>query len=83
MAAATDDELQGQNPYFRDKLQNGVELDDILVGVFAVVREALEKGASDETFDVQILGTCSVRGKDRRDENRRGEDPGRNDAPFT
>ena len=38
MTAATDDELRAKTPYFSDMLQNGAELDDILVEVFAVVR---------------------------------------------
>jgi preprotein translocase subunit SecA len=39
MTAATDDELRAKTPYFKEKLENGAELDDILVEVFAVVRE--------------------------------------------
>ena len=56
MTAATDDELRGKTPYFRDKLQNGAELDDILVEVFAVVREVSRRTVGMKPFDVQILG---------------------------
>ncbi|MCX5837542.1 MAG: preprotein translocase subunit SecA, partial [Deltaproteobacteria bacterium] len=56
MTAATDDELRAKTPYFRDKLQNGAELDDILVEVFAVVREVSRRTVGMRPFDVQILG---------------------------
>ncbi|MCX5824345.1 MAG: preprotein translocase subunit SecA [Deltaproteobacteria bacterium] len=56
MAAATDDELKAKTPYFRDKLQNGTEVDDILVEAFAVVREASKRALRMRPFDVQILG---------------------------
>jgi len=56
MTAATDEELLAKTPYFRDKLQNGAELDDILVEVFAVVREVSRRTVGMRPFDVQILG---------------------------
>ena len=56
MTAATDDELRAKTPYFRDKLQNGAELDDILVEAFAVVREVSRRTVGMRPFDVQILG---------------------------
>jgi preprotein translocase subunit SecA len=56
MTAATDEELRAKTPYFRDKLQNGAELDDILVEVFAVVREVSRRTVGMRPFDVQILG---------------------------
>ena len=56
MTAATDDELRAKTPYFHDKLQNGAELDDILVEVFAVVREVSRRTVGMRPFDVQILG---------------------------
>jgi preprotein translocase subunit SecA len=56
MTAAADEELRAKTPYFRDKLQNGAELDDILVEVFAVVREVSRRTVGMRPFDVQILG---------------------------
>ena len=56
MMTATDDELRAKTLYFRDKLQNGAELDDILVEVFAVVREVSRRTVGMRPFDVQILG---------------------------
>jgi preprotein translocase subunit SecA len=56
MMAATDEELRAKTPYFRDKLQKGTELDDILVEAFAVAREASRRTVGMRPFDVQILG---------------------------
>jgi preprotein translocase subunit SecA len=56
MTAATDDELRAKTPYFRERLKNGTELDDILVEAFAVVREASRRKLGMRPFDVQILG---------------------------
>jgi preprotein translocase subunit SecA len=56
MMAASDEELKAKTPYFRDKLQKGVELDDILVEAFAVAREAARRTVQMRPFDVQILG---------------------------
>jgi len=56
MMAATDDELRAKTPYFKEKLKNGTEPDDILVEAFAVVREASRRTVGMRPFDVQILG---------------------------
>ncbi len=56
MMAASDEELKAKTPYFRDKLQKGAELDDILVEAFAVAREAARRTVQMRPFDVQILG---------------------------
>ncbi len=56
MAAATDDELKAKTPYFREKLQSGADLDDILIEAFAVAREASKRTLQMRPFDVQILG---------------------------
>ena len=40
MAAMTDEELTGQTVKFRQRLAEGVELDDLLPEAFATVREA-------------------------------------------
>ncbi len=50
MMAASDEELKAKTPYFREKLQNGAELDDILVEAFAVVREAARRTVADEAL---------------------------------
>jgi preprotein translocase subunit SecA len=56
MTAATDEELRGKTSYFKEKLHNGTELDDILVEAFAVVREASRRTVRMRPFDVQIMG---------------------------
>ena len=56
MLAAGDEELKAKTPYFKEKLQKGAELDDILVEAFAVAREAARRTVQMRPFDVQILG---------------------------
>ena len=56
MMALSDEELKAKTPYFRDKLQSGVELDELLVEAFAVVRETARRTVQMRPFDVQILG---------------------------
>jgi preprotein translocase subunit SecA len=56
LQAASDEELKAKTPYFRQKLQDGATLDDILVEAFAVVREASRRTVQMRPFDVQILG---------------------------
>ncbi len=52
----SDEELKAKTPYFREKLNNGATLDDILVEAFAVVREAARRTLGMRPFDVQIIG---------------------------
>ncbi|MBE0557909.1 MAG: preprotein translocase subunit SecA, partial [Proteobacteria bacterium] len=56
MMAASDEDLKAKTPYFREKLQRGAELDDILAEAFAVAREAARRTLRMRPFDVQILG---------------------------
>jgi len=56
MMNASDEELKAKTPYFKEKLQNGVELDDILVEAFAVAREAARRTVQMRPFDVQVIG---------------------------
>jgi preprotein translocase subunit SecA len=56
MTAASDEELRAKTPYFREKLQNGASLDDILCEAFAVAREASRRTLQMRPFDVQIIG---------------------------
>jgi preprotein translocase subunit SecA len=56
MVAASDGELRAKTPAFRQKLDNGAGLDEILVEAFAVVREASRRTLQMRPFDVQILG---------------------------
>ena len=52
----SDAELCAKTPYFREKLAQGSELEDILVEAFAVVREAAWRTVQMRPFDAQIVG---------------------------
>ncbi|HAX99406.1 MAG TPA: preprotein translocase subunit SecA [Candidatus Atribacteria bacterium] len=52
----SDKELADKTPYFKNRLENGENLDDILIEAFAVVREAARRVTGMRPFDVQIIG---------------------------
>ncbi len=56
MMALSDAELQAKTPYFKEKLKNGLTLDDILTEAFAVAREASRRTLMMRPFDMQIIG---------------------------
>lgn len=56
MEKKSDEELTAMTDHFRDRLKNGETLDDILVEVFAVVREAGKRVLNMRHFDVQLMG---------------------------
>jgi preprotein translocase subunit SecA len=56
MASLFDDDLRGKTPYFKDMLERGAGLDDILPEAFAVVRETSKRTLGMRHFDVQIIG---------------------------
>ncbi|MGB3738653.1 MAG: preprotein translocase subunit SecA [Pontixanthobacter sp.] len=56
MQALSDDELQAQTVKFRDALEGGKTLDDILPEAFATVREASIRVLGMRHFDVQMVG---------------------------
>ncbi|MDR0847128.1 MAG: preprotein translocase subunit SecA [Lactobacillales bacterium] len=56
MAALTDDELKAKTPEFKERVQNGESLDDLLVEAFAVVREAAKRVLGLYPYLVQIMG---------------------------
>ena len=62
MAALSDEELQAKTPYFRELLQNGKTLDDILPEAFAVVREGARRILGLYPFRVQIMGSAVLHG---------------------
>jgi len=55
-ASLSDQELKDKTPFFKKILKNGASLDDILVEVFAVVREVSKRTLSLRHFDVQLIG---------------------------
>ena len=52
----SDSELRAQTGYFKEKLEKGAELDDILPEAFAVVREAAGRTLMMRPFDAQVTG---------------------------
>lgn len=55
-ARLTDEELKAKTPAFRERLENGETLDDILPEAFAVCREASARVLNMKHFPVQIIG---------------------------
>lgn len=52
----TDEELKGKTYEFRERLEKGESLNDILVEAFAVVREASKRVHGMRQYDVQMIG---------------------------
>ena len=52
----SDKELRGKTTEFKERLNNGETLDDILPEAFAVVREASKRVLGMRHFDVQLIG---------------------------
>jgi len=56
LSTLSDQSLQVKTQFFRDRLQSGATLDQILPEAFAVVREASRRVLGMRHFDVQLLG---------------------------
>jgi len=56
ISAMSDAELQAKTAEFRQRLQNGSSLEDILPEAFAVTREAGKRILNMRHFDVQLIG---------------------------
>ena len=56
MQSKSDEELKAQTAMFRERLDNGASLDDILPEAFATVREASRRTLEMRHFDVQLIG---------------------------
>ena len=54
--ALTDEQLRGKTVEFRERLQNGETLDDLLPEAYSVVREATCRVTGKRQFRVQMLG---------------------------
>jgi preprotein translocase subunit SecA len=52
----SDEELRSQTALFKDRLEKGETLEDILEEAFAVVREAAKRTLGQRHFDVQLVG---------------------------
>jgi preprotein translocase subunit SecA len=56
ISAMTDAELANQTAVFRERLANGIKLDDLLPEAFATVREAAKRTLGQRHYDVQMVG---------------------------
>ncbi|MFP5256717.1 MAG: preprotein translocase subunit SecA [Acidimicrobiia bacterium] len=60
MEALSDAALQAKTGEFRQRLDNGEDLDDLLVEAFAVVREAARRVLGQRHYDVQLVGGAAL-----------------------
>ncbi len=56
LKTVSDDELRGYTPKFKERIENGEDLDTILPEAFAVVRETAWRTVNMRHFDVQLIG---------------------------
>jgi preprotein translocase subunit SecA len=56
MVKLSDAELRAKTAEFKEKIDNGATLDDLLVEAFAVCREASKRTLKMRHFDVQLIG---------------------------
>jgi preprotein translocase subunit SecA len=54
--ALSDEELRGKTAEFRERLENGETLEELLFEAFAAVREARVRESDQRMFDVQLMG---------------------------
>ncbi|MCT1386510.1 preprotein translocase subunit SecA [Brachybacterium sp. p3-SID1565] len=59
-ADLTAEELREETEHFRERLEDGETLDDILVEAFAAVREAASRTLGQRPYDVQIMGGAAL-----------------------
>ena len=60
MQALDDDALQAKTGEFKQRLDNGEDLDDLLIEAFAVVREAGKRVLGQRHYDVQLMGGAAL-----------------------
>ncbi len=52
----SDDELRARTPGFKQRIENGEPLEDLIPETFATVREAMKRAIGKRHFDVQLIG---------------------------
>jgi preprotein translocase subunit SecA len=62
ISVLSDEALRAKTDEFRQRLQSGVTLDDLLPEAFAVVREASKRSLTMRHFDVQLIGGMVLHG---------------------
>ncbi|MCH7788189.1 MAG: preprotein translocase subunit SecA [Acidobacteria bacterium] len=60
LARLSDAELRAKTNSFRTQLDNGADLDDLLLESFAVVREASSRVIGQRHYDVQMMGGAAL-----------------------
>ena len=60
MAKLSDEELKNKTIEFKEQLENGTDLDDLIVPAFATVREAAYRVIGEKPFYVQVLGGLAI-----------------------
>jgi preprotein translocase subunit SecA len=60
MEHLSDEELQAKTPYFKKRLADGEDLEDLLPEAFAVCREASKRVLKMRHFDVQLIGGMAI-----------------------
>ena len=60
MEALSDEELRAKTTEFRERLDQGETLDDLLVEAYAVVREGAWRVLGQRPFDVQLMGGMAL-----------------------
>jgi preprotein translocase subunit SecA len=58
--ALSDDDLRAKTGEFRQRLDNGEDLDELLLEAFAVVREAARRVIGQRHYDVQLMGGAAL-----------------------
>jgi preprotein translocase subunit SecA len=60
ISALSDDALKAKTADFRQRLDNGADLDDLLIEAFAVCREAATRTIGQRHYDVQLVGGAAL-----------------------
>jgi preprotein translocase subunit SecA len=60
LSALDDDRLRAKTGEFRQRLDNGEELDNLLIEAFAVTREASSRVIGQRHYDVQLMGGAAL-----------------------
>ena len=60
VAALSDDALRDRTNQFRQRLDRGESLDDLLIEAFATVREAAKRTIGQRHYDVQMMGGAAL-----------------------
>ena len=56
----SDHDLRHRTVEFREQLDNGIDVDDLLIPAFAVMREAANRVIGQRHYDVQLMGGAAL-----------------------